>query len=148
MGRSPAPGPGDPRGRSHQGPSTTHPIAPTELPKGWSAADVGMRDPEAGPHCDIHPSSGGYQPPVTSEDGYGLRLTPERLRIMIAIGQPSTDSFRAHKCNLWVFGPPSRPLIPGIARRSGSLGFCGGQMGGHTTRAGANGDPEGPRCIE
>ena len=29
--------------------------------------------------------------------GIGLRLTPECLRIMIAVGQPFTDSFRAHR---------------------------------------------------
>ena len=54
------------------------------------------RPVKAGPSCTIHPSEGGYQPPVTPGGGYGLRLTPKCLRIMIAIGQPSTDSVGAH----------------------------------------------------
>ena len=54
------------------------------------------RPTKAGPSCTIHPSEGGYQPPVTPGGGYGLRLTPKCLRIMIAIGQPSTDSVGAH----------------------------------------------------
>lgn len=57
------------------------------------------RPEKAGPSCTIHPSEGGYQPPVTPGGGYRLRLTPKCLRIMIAIGQPSTDSVGAHREN-------------------------------------------------
>ena len=96
MDRKPSAQPGPPPGSKPPKVSTGSPIAPTELPKGWSAAALGMRDPKAGPRCAIHPSEGGYQPPVTPGGGYGLRLTPKCLRIMIAIGQPSTDSVGAH----------------------------------------------------
>ena len=75
--------------------ATGHPIAPTEFPKAWSAADAEVQARRRDPHCDMHTSRGGYQPPVTPEGGYELRLTPECVVIMIAIGQSSTDSVRA-----------------------------------------------------
>ena len=51
--------PGGPPGpKPHEGP-LGHPIAPTELPKGRSGADVGFATLNAGPHCTIRPSAGG-----------------------------------------------------------------------------------------
>lgn len=35
----------------------------------------------------MQPTGGGYLSPVTSGDGYRLRLTPECLGLMLAIGQ-------------------------------------------------------------
>ena len=55
------------------------PICPTELPKEWSAATLGIHDPKACPRCAIYSSEGGYQPPVTPGGGYELRLTPKCL---------------------------------------------------------------------
>ena len=77
--------------------ATGHPIAPTEFPKVWSAADAEMQARKPDPHCNIHTSRGGYQPPVTPGSGYRLRLTPKCVVIMIAIGQSSTDSVRARE---------------------------------------------------
>ena len=76
-----APGPGEPPATEAAGdPSAGHPIAPTELPMRRSARRcVGFATRNAGPPCDVRPSAGGYQPPVTPAGGYGLRLTPECL---------------------------------------------------------------------
>lgn len=41
-------------------------------------------------------SRGGYQRPVTPEDGYRRRLAPKCLVITIANGQSSTDSLITH----------------------------------------------------
>jgi len=56
--------------------SNRDPIAPTEFPTGWSVAQVLLQ-------CDMQPAGGGYRSPVTSEDGYRLRLTPECLGIRV-----------------------------------------------------------------
>ncbi|KAK0511927.1 hypothetical protein JMJ35_005777 [Cladonia borealis] len=69
--------PRPPQSRSRH--PTGYPIAPTELPKGWSAATLGIPDPEAGIRYAIYPSEGGYQPPVTPRGGYKLRLTAKYL---------------------------------------------------------------------
>jgi hypothetical protein len=60
--------------------SNRDPIAPTEFPTGWSVAQVLLQ-------CDMQPAGGGYRSPVTSEDGYRLRLTPECLGLGLTIGQ-------------------------------------------------------------
>lgn len=74
---------------------TSHPFAPTEFPKGWSAAG-GAQRPGALASGDIHPSRGGFQPPATPQQGgCELRMTPECLTTMLTIGQSSTDSSRA-----------------------------------------------------
>ena len=94
-------------------------LPPLSFPRSGPGQTWGFATLNAGPHCPIRPSEGGYQPPITwgpppcSEaasgmpTGYRLRLTPKCLRIMIAIGQPSTDSFRAPGASPWVFRPPS-----------------------------------------
>lgn len=48
-------------------------------------------------NCDIRTSGGGYRPPAIGEERrkQRLRLTPECLCKMVAIGQPSTDSIHA-----------------------------------------------------
>ncbi len=105
-----------------------HPIAPTEFPKGRSAAGGTGSPVRAAPaRCDMRPSGGGYQLPVTPGDGYRIRLTPKCLWITIAIGQPSTDSLGAHGENSpRVFGyPPASVSIRlgsqgSVPQRSGS----------------------------
>ena len=109
--------------------STGHPIAPTEFPKAWSGADMGFATLNVGPNCTIHPSRGGYRGgPTPRTERTRPRLAPKCLITMIAIGQPSTDSFGAHRLGLWVFRPPARhtapdtcneAAMPGEIRRSG-----------------------------
>ena len=136
----PPPGPKPPEA------STGYPIAPTELPKEWSAATLGMHGPKTGPRCAIHPSEGGYQPPVTPGGGYGLRLTPKclqdsdshrpfihRLR-QSSRGEPHESS-----------GHPNPVAVPGGSRPSGPTAAGWGD---------APPEPEptatwnGPRCTE
>jgi len=69
-----------------------HPIATTVFPK----AGVRQRDGERSPGFGIPASRGGYPLPVTSSDGYRCAgAPPSASRIVIASGQPSTDSFGA-----------------------------------------------------
>jgi hypothetical protein len=72
-----------------------HPIAPTEFPKGWSAIHLSQGTRAPYPEYSIHPSGGGYLPPVTPEAVTSLGLPPNVLGIMLAIGQWSTDSSKA-----------------------------------------------------
>ena len=81
-------------------------LPPLSSPRDGPGQTWGFATLNVGPHCTIRPSVGGYQPPatwappcndMTGSHGCRLRLTPECLRIMIAIGQSSTDSFRAHR---------------------------------------------------
>ena len=53
----------------------------------------------------------------------------------MAIGQPSTDSFRAPRTSPEVFGPPSSGRIALSLKIYG----YGGRVGRHTTWTGANG---------
>ena len=57
---------------------TRYPIAPTMFPTGRSPAHW-----LAIARCEMCPAGGGYHSPVTSEDGYQLRLTPNCLRINV-----------------------------------------------------------------
>ena len=101
-----------PADRSQQERQSGHPIAPTEFPKVRSAADAETRPPGGGgPHCDILTSRGGSQPPVTSGDGYGLRVTPKLLRDN-ASHRPTIHRFRQspRSASPWVFRlPPQQP---------------------------------------
>lgn len=55
-------------------------LPPLNFPRDGPPQKWGFEAQEgADPHCDIRPSEGGYQPPVTFENGYELRLTPECL---------------------------------------------------------------------
>jgi len=64
------------------------PIAPTEFPRGRSAAGTGRaRKPPL--RCNMRPPRGGYQPPdhVRGTD-IGFGLPPNAFRTDVAIGQP------------------------------------------------------------
>ena len=106
--RNPTPHPGVPRGRSRRDAPRAIQLPPLSCPRSGPGQTWGFATLNAGPHCTIRTSDGGYRWPITwvpyraveqltGSHGYRLRLTPECLRIMIAIGQPSTDSFRAHR---------------------------------------------------
>ena len=73
-------------------------LPPMSSPRDGPRQSWGVRGLEAGPITATYaPRMEDTSRPSRPEDGYGLRLTPECLWIMIAIGQPSTDSFRAHE---------------------------------------------------
>ena len=82
-------------------------LPPLSNPRGGPGQKWGFATLDAGPHCTIHLSVGGYRhrshwvrravKQLTDPHGYRLWLAPDCLRIMIAIGQSSTDSFRAHR---------------------------------------------------
>ena len=68
-------------GRTTKATPSGHPIAPTEFPRYIPLQTQTLdRLKGGGPHCSIGTSRGEYQPLVTSEDGYRLRLIPELLR--------------------------------------------------------------------
>ena len=73
-----------PAGEACKRARATHPIAPTEFSRAWSVAERKLRPQKIDLRCDMHAPKGGYQPPVTSEDGYRLRLTPKCLGTAIA----------------------------------------------------------------
>ena len=62
-GRSLVPGPSQPPGPEPPGVNRSHPIAPTEFPKGRSARRSKPRPRRQASGCSMHPSRGGYQPP-------------------------------------------------------------------------------------
>ena len=64
-GRSPPPSPDDPRGRSRRRPPRAIQLPPLSSPRGGPRQTWGFATLNAGPHCPIHPSVGGYQPPIT-----------------------------------------------------------------------------------
>jgi len=70
----------------------------------------------------------------------GFGCPPNVSRIMIAIGQLSTDSFRAHGRS---HRPSGHPRPAARLPEGGSMRRSGGAI---TIRAGANGDLEGTRC--
>lgn len=64
-------------------------------------------------------SRGGYPFPVTAEAGYGYTgVPPSASRIVIAIGQPSTDSFGAAPSTSERAGfGPSVPELSSVSHR-------------------------------
>ena len=70
-----------------------HPIAPTEFPKGWSAATTrsvpGGDNHEAMTYTPQEEDTKGQS--HQQVDGYQPRLTPRNLRRILAKGQSSTD---------------------------------------------------------
>ena len=71
-----------------------HPIAPTEFPKGWSATGTfGLREPPRAATCTPQEEDAFHW--SRPETATGLGLPPNVLQIVIANGQPSTDSIGA-----------------------------------------------------
>ena len=61
--------------------------------------------------CDMYSSAGGFQPPVTSRrTATGFGRPPNMCLIMMAIDQPSTDSFGARKA--YAYGTSVAPRSP------------------------------------
>ena len=69
--------PGLPELRLHGFPGIIQ-LPPLSSPK--DGPPHGCSGPKPIPVCDMRPSGGGYLPPVTSEDGYRLGLTPKCLK--------------------------------------------------------------------
>jgi hypothetical protein len=65
----------------HAAPQAMIQLPPLSSPQA-GPPHVGFR-PKAVAECYIQPAGGGYRPPITSEDGYRLGLTPECLRIRV-----------------------------------------------------------------
>jgi hypothetical protein len=74
----------------HRAAPTGHPIAPTEFPKGRSAA--GQSGPKTTVPGRMRPSGGGLPPPVSAERRILAATSPQRRRGAVARGQPSTDT--------------------------------------------------------
>lgn len=128
------------RGRSRRQTHRAIQLPPLSCPRSGPPQPWRFTTPNAGPRCSIHPSVGGYQPPVTPGGGYRLRLSPKCLA--------DNDSHRPTIHRLlqsprevpWVFGPPlsgrGSPVKEAMRRSSGAI----------TIRTGANADQGGPRC--
>ena len=99
-------------------------LPPLSCPRSGPPQTWGCAARDAGPPCNIRSSAGGYQPPVTPGGGYGLRLTPECLGILVAIGQPSTDSRRSPQ---ETYGSSGHPRPAAASPQSGRA--RGGRMG-------------------
>jgi len=95
-----------------QPPGASRPIhlPPLSLPRGGPLQAWEFAARKVGPHCNIHPSVGGYQPPVTSGDGYGLRLTPDCLGDNDSHRPTIHRLLQSPRASPWVFRPPAPPL--------------------------------------
>ena len=67
-----------------------YPCAPTEFPKGRSAA--GQSGPKTTVPGRMRPSGGGVPPPVNAGGRILAATSPQRRRGAVARGQPSTDT--------------------------------------------------------
>ena len=101
--------------------AASYPIAPTEFPKRRSASGTapGPRGPPAA--CDILLSRGDSRSPVTPRETVtSCGRSPNVLKLVMAIGQPSADSSNARRKS--PAGLRSLDITESLLSREGQLG--------------------------